>query len=63
MSTSLSNGDGHQVVASNLIDVDNFVVDWIHNNIYWTDAHRMTISASNLGKILFPLELYPNISF
>ena len=56
MSTSLSNGDGHQVVASNLIDVDNFVVDWIHNNIYLTDKSILSIEElfSNSGTHTFP---------
>ena len=53
MSTSLVKDVIHHVIASKLLDVDNFVVDWIHNNIYWSDAHRMTISSTNIGKVFY----------
>ena len=37
-------------VVPNLIGVDNFAVDWVHDNIYWTDASKQRISATNLGE-------------
>ena len=48
MSSSFSNSKP-SVVVPNLTGVDNFAIDWVHDNIYWTDASKQRISAFNIG--------------
>ena len=48
-SSSLSGFAQKTKIVSKLIGVEDLAVDWIHNNIYWTDSKRVAISACSTG--------------
>ena len=48
-SSSLSGFAQKTKIISDLIGVEDLAVDWIHNNIYWTDSKRVSISACSTG--------------
>ena len=38
----------HEVVSSGIVTPDGMALDWIHNNLYWTDTGTDKIEVINL---------------